>query len=156
MKLRIMLRFNSSEDCSILWHSASSLRTIIASSVLNRTWVQSVNCHASVKMVIWGQVRRINEGNLLIFWLLRNLSLKFAIFLLQQTDWCLAKKADYKEAFQDGELSPSARLLTHCVLSKTQTWWLAVSRRSCCASPRSRPTFYQTWLGQWADNWYGD
>ena len=38
-----MLRFNSSEDCSILWHSASSLRTIIASSVLNRTWVQSVN-----------------------------------------------------------------------------------------------------------------
>ena len=47
-----MLRLNSSEDCSILWHSASSLRTIIASSVLNRTWAQSVNCHAIVKTVI--------------------------------------------------------------------------------------------------------
>lgn len=64
---------------------------------------------ASVKMVIWGQVRWINEK--LIFWLLGNLSLKFTIFLLQQTDRGLAKKADYKEAFQDGELSPSARLL---------------------------------------------
>ena len=85
-----MLRFNSSEDCSILWHSASSLRTIIASSVLNRNWVQSVNCHAVVKMVIGGQVRWINEK--LIFWLLGNLSLKFTIFLLQQTDRGLTKK----------------------------------------------------------------
>ena len=46
----------------------------------------------SIKMVIWGQVRRINEGNLVIFWLLGNLSLKFAIFLLQQTDRGLTKK----------------------------------------------------------------
>ena len=45
---------------------------------------------ASVKMVIGGQVRWINEK--LIFWLLGNLSLKFTIFLLQQTDRGLTTK----------------------------------------------------------------
>ena len=148
-----MLRFNSSEDCSILWHSASSLRTIIASSVLNRTWVQSVNCQCEN-----GDMRTstTNQWGQFVDLLIVEKPFSQVRNFLAPANRPRPGKKDYKEAFQDGELSPSARLLIHCVLSKTQTWWLAVSRRSCCASPRSRPTFYQTWLGQWADNWYWD